>query len=188
MNIADIIKTAGTAAVTAAFPPAAALIPVINAFLGDDDKLPDNATGHQVDDALARLRPEDRATILQLQLQADIEDSRSWAAVQDALSRADAAGASTRPRIAMMMAWLVVLQVFTLCIALAVAVGESSDPLQVLTDMWPLILTAMGTPVWLLRSYFGLRTREKENRYRVATGNAPQAGMADVLRSVFSKP
>ena len=174
MNLLKILGQVGGAVVSTMVPGGAAIVAGINAFLPDDKKLPETATGVQVQDAISTLPPDQQAAVLSKQYDVEITKSNNWASIQGHLSEADKAGASTRPTISMMMAWLVVLQVFTLCALMSATIALRDDHLlDTLKDFWPLILTSMGTPIMLLRSYFGMRTEEKKHRVHAASGVAP---------------
>jgi len=185
MNLLKILGTVGSGIISIMVPGGAAIVAGINAFLPDDKKLPENATGSQVQDSISNLPPEKQAEILAKEYDVEIAKIESWATIQGHLSKADATGASTRPTIAMMMAWLVVLQVITVCILMISSVlMVNNELLSTIKEFWPMLLASMGTPILLLRSYFGMRTEEKKHRVHAATGVAPIAGL---ISSLFKK-
>lgn len=185
MNLLKILGTVGSGIISTMVPGGAAIVAGINAFLPDDKKLPENATGTEVQDAVSTLPPEKRAEILAKEYDVEIAKIESWATIQGHLSKADQSGASTRPTIAIMMAWLVVLQVITVCIImLCSAAFANNEILATIKEFWPMLLASMGTPILLLRSYFGMRTEEKKHRVHAATGIAPIAGL---ISNLFKK-
>lgn len=61
---------------------------------------------------------------------------------------------------------------------------DQVEMVQRLSDSWPLMLTVIATPTALLRAYFGMRSREKEDRYAVSTRQSiPATGfLANVVK------
>ena len=58
MDFMHIIKTAGSVALTATFSAAAPVLTEVNQFLPSEHKLPENANGQQVQDAVNELSPD----------------------------------------------------------------------------------------------------------------------------------
>lgn len=185
MNLLKILGTVGSGLVSALVPGGGAIVAGINAFLPDDKKLPETATGTQVQDAISTLPPQQQAEILSKEYDVEIAKVNAWVDIQGHLSKADEAGASTRPQISMMMAWLVVLQVFTICAVMAATIAmRDNELLSTFKEFWPFLIASMGIPAKLLHSYFGMRTEEKKHRVQAATGVAP---IASALASLFKK-
>lgn len=181
-SIKDLAIKAGAGVLTAIFPPAAALIPVVNQFLDEDEKLPDNATGDQVSGALARLTPEQLASVESKKIDLQITESNNWASVAKSLAEADHVGKSTRPQISMMMAWLVVVQVVGVVFCLGYSVvTKDKEVIIALSDSWEMLLATMGLPSILLRQYFGIRTQEKNARLSAAVGQEVNGGLLTAL-------
>ena len=113
---------------------------------------------------------------------------KEWSTVVGQLAEADKAGASTRPKIALMMAWVVAGTTGATVIAvLAATLTGDATALAGLTNAWPLVLAMLAPAVALLRSYFGLRTADKNTRAAAALGQAPAQplGALAVLRGAF---
>ncbi|MFH1526560.1 MAG: hypothetical protein ABIG69_07905, partial [Bacteroidota bacterium] len=160
----------------------------INEFLPDDKKLPADATGEQAKDAISALPPEQQALVLMKEFDVEIVEAQEFTKVQQALAQADATGASTRPIIAKMMAYCVAFVVLAFSSMWIVAVvGDQVNMMGKLTEAWPLMLAVLGTPTALLRSYFGMRTREKESRYNMATPNSSVPGALSQIIGMFKK-
>lgn len=187
-SIKDLAIKAGAGILTAVFPPAAALIPVVNQFLDDDDKLPQDATGDQVTQALGKLTPEQMVQIESKRIDLQITESNNWAKVQDSLAKADSTGNSTRPQIALMMAWMVVAQVITVCACILYSSFAKDDTaLKVLAQYWEMLTASMGVPTLVLLQYFGKRTKEKVERYKQSMGNGNQGLMQTIVGKLVSK-
>lgn len=171
MDILDIALKAGSVAIATAFPVAAPFLGVLNNMLPDDKKLPPSATGDDVKAAVETLTPQQLTGLKALRIEAEMNESNNHVSTVQALAEVDKTGNSTRPQVVIMMAWLVVLQVSTVCLSMFGAVVMGNDAiLKTLQSFWPLLLTSMGVPTTLLLRYFGQRTREKANRLAAATG------------------
>ena len=169
MKLKQILGAAANAATVLA-PQLSPAIGILNAFLPDDKKLPTTATGRDVAAAYDRLPPELQQ---QIDARAQVELAHIEAGVDrlQAMVSVENAGSNTRPQIAHMMAWTVVLAAVTMMLmwARAVWVGDSAA-LEQLAGSWELMLAILATPAALLRAYFGMRTREKQTRYAAALG------------------
>jgi len=187
MKLLDVLKTVGSVAIRTAVPGGGLILDLVNEFLPDDKKLPAHATGEQALRAIDALPPDQRARLFEKELDVEIAEINSWTSIVESLSKADAAGASTRPWIAKLMA----VEVFLIGVGLAgawlaVLLQGDSDTLATLNDSWATILAVLGTPTALLRAYFGMREREKKARYALAAGKDPQAGgIAGLLQGLF---
>jgi len=179
----DTIKGPLLTAASAVIPGGPLILGAINAMLPDDKKLPESATGGDMRDAVNQLAPEQRASLMEKQLDVEIEGIKSWTSIQEAHSIADAVGSSTRPAIAMMMAWVIVIEVAVIVGAWAFAViTGKADIVKAINDAWPMLLAIVATPTALLRAYFGMRTKEKTARYSTATGQ-PVGVVANLIKA-----
>ena len=188
MNIFDIAKTAGGAILTTLFPAAAPVIGLVNSFLDDDDKIPMNATGEQVQGALGKLPPEKYAEIASKKIDLQIADSNNFVKVQGHLAESDSKGSSTRPKIALIFAWQIVITCNVVCgaVAYSIAMGDKSV-VEVLNQVWPIMLAFIGPMTTVIYQYFGKRTQEKKERLHAAMGTQPVQGVLSSLISNFSK-
>lgn len=183
MNISTLLKNVGGSIIRNVVPGGGMVMDMVNEFLPDDKKLNKDATGEDVKQAIDSLPPDVRERVLSKQLDVQMEEIRSWTSIQDSLAKADASGASTRPRIALMMAWLVVLMVVTFIAVWGKAILYSdNEVLKTLANSWELMLTMLGTPTALLRAYFGMRTKEKKARYQAAAGQPIVDGILSLLK------
>jgi hypothetical protein len=185
MKISEIIKAAATIGAPF-FPALAAAIPVVNAFLPDDKKLPDTATGGDVEGAIRGL-PADRQVEL---LNADIDLEKTKVIentkVTQALAEVDKAGASTRPAIAMCFTITVCFNaLLTVSMwAYAVLAGQN-ELLTTIIDSWQMILAINAPFLLVIKAYFGMRTDEKNTRQHTANGLAsPLKGIASVISAI----
>jgi len=184
MNFKKLFETLKGPLLTAAstlIPGGPLILGAVNAMLPEDRKLPVTATGHDMRNAVAALSSEQRSSLMEKELDVEIAEITSWADIQQAHAVADAAGSSTRPFIALMMAWCIVTVVAIFIVVWADAViGGKAELLKTLNDSWPMILAVVGTPTALLRAYFGMRTSEKKARYSAAAGQ-PVGALASLI-------
>ena len=188
MKLSDILIKAGSTILKTLIPGSGLLIDSVNAFLPEDKKLPNDATGTQVADAVNTLPPDQRVLVLMKEYDVEIAEITSWTQVQSSLAEADKSGASTRPKIALMMAKIVSFVVVAYSSALIIAIIlDRVSMITSLSNTWPLMLAIIATPTLLLRAYFGMRSKEKENRYNVAAGQSIQPGFLKGLLSTFGR-
>ncbi len=171
MNIGEVLKKAGAAVLKEVVPGGGLILELINQFLPDEKKLPATATGAEAQAAIQALPPEQQTQILMKEMDVAMAEINTWPQVIASLASADASGASTRPFIALLMAWAVsgTVAVFVVAWAAAIATDQTAT-LKALAESWPMMLAVLGTPTALLRAYFGLRSDEKKARYSTATG------------------
>lgn len=181
----DAIKGPALAVASTLIPGGPAILGAVNAFLPADKKLPPEATGQQIVDAVQNLPPDQQAELMKMELQVEIEEIQSWTKIQDSLAQADAAGASTRPQIARWMAINVcaVIYIFIGAWAYAMFTADSAV-LTTIKDSWPMMVAVIGTPTALLRAYFGMRTKEKQSRYSAASGQDLNSGLAGLVKAI----
>lgn len=177
MNVGEMLLKTGASVLRTVFPPAGVVIDMVNDLLPDDKKLPADATGDQVKSAMDALPPDKRAEILSKEIDVEIEEIRSWTQIVQALAQADASGASTRPRIALMMAWMLVVLLSFFAGSWIIAVGfDKTDVMAQIKDSWEIFAVVLAIPMEVVRRYFGVRTEDKKVRAGAALGQPPVAG------------
>lgn len=184
MDFKSILKTVGSGLIANLVPGGSAIVSVINGFLPDDKKLPENATGEQANSAIDTLSPQDKAIVLSKQFDVEITEIREHTKVINALGEVDKTGNSTRPFIALLMAWVVAFAIVGLVIMLGVAINSKDhETVKAIGDNWPLFIALLGIPGALLRAYFGMRTKEKQQKYEAITGvSAPTGILSSILK------
>lgn len=185
MKLSDILKTAGAAAIRHTIPNGSLVLELINSFLPDDKKLSGSATGAEAEQAIESLPADQRAMLMERELDVKLAEINSWTYIQQSLNEADASGASTRPKIALMMSYVVMFTVLVFMSIWAISViRHNTEILELLSGSWELVLTLLGTPTALLRSYFGMRTEEKVARYASAAGQPKQSVFAEIISAI----
>lgn len=171
MKLGSILAKVGSSIIKNVVPGGGLILDLVNGFLPDGMKLPENSTGEQVTQAVNSLPPAAQQELLLKEFDVEIAEINSWTQIQASLAEADKAGSSTRPRIALMMAEIVSFVVVAFASMWIVAIfRDQADMIEKLTNAWPLMLAIIATPTVLLRAYFGMRTKEKKERYRMVAG------------------
>lgn len=165
MNLLDILRTAGSAAVKAAVPGGGLIVDIVNEFLPDGGKMPSNATGSGLLDAIDQLPPSQAAQLLGREFDVQIEQHHS---LQTMLQAEQVSQHTTRPRIALGAFHLVAFVTIVAISLWAYAVAVKDDTLvAAVTNGWPFVAAVVGPFVTLLWAYFGVLKQEQRNRLDV---------------------
>ncbi|AAQ96558.1 hypothetical protein [Vibrio phage VP16C] len=196
-NVWDIVKTVGSAVISHAVPGGGLVLDLINGFLDDDKKLPVTATGEQAMRAIQSLDPAQQSALLSKQLDVKIEDIKQSHDTLRTMLNADKDNPqTTRPWIAK---WAFVFTaLFSGVVGLVIIVAyayavyrQDVELVKAIVDGWPFvlgILTAVtGTFSLLLRAYFGVLTKEHENRIGAATGRYKPSAISGLLAAMRPK-
>ena len=189
MNLYSMLKKVGGSLLKNAFPPLSGVaFDLINDALPDDKKLSDNSTGSDAKEAIASLPPDQRASLLEKQLDVEMTEIKEWSNVVSALAEVDKTGNTTRPKIARDQSTLIGFGVVITLgpIAYAIVTGDSKM-IDSIASAWPLILAIIGIPAGIVNSYFGKRTKEKAQKYEAMTNTPPVAGLIPQIIGMFKK-
>ena len=96
-------------------------------------------------------------------------DMDKFNAVQESLSKEDAKGGKTRPRITWLMA--ILFTAFYITYMVSMVKGVLSGRIDL--PGWEEITALLGLPAFVLRSYFNNRTQDKKTRAAAALGINP---------------
>jgi len=187
-SILDFGAKVGKIALKNVVPGAGIVIDAVNELLPDDKKLPATATGGDLQSAVNSLPAQQRGQLMAKEFDVQIAEIEGFTNIVTALAGADAAGASTRPKIALMMAWLLTFAVSIFIGVWAISIGfDKTQTLDKLNASWPMVLSVLGPIIALLRAYFGLRTKEKQTRYAMGSPGLKNTGFLTDLISAFKK-
>lgn len=188
MNVFDIFKRVGGAVLSSVVPGYGAVVSVVNEFLPDGKKISGTSTGTEIEKAIESLPPDKQAELLSKQIDVEIVEIKEHSNVMAILADADKAGASTRPKAAMIAIWFFAIfgGLFALVVCWAI-IWAKPETLKNLKDLWPLVLSILGPPIGLLERYFGKRTKEKQARYAGAFGSPLQGGVLSALISAIRR-
>ena len=102
-----------------------------------------------------------------------------------ALCEVDKTGNTTRPEIALDMSKIICFSVIAIVSLYCVAIGTGNeDMIQSIVSGWPFIVAVLGVPAGIVNSYFGKRTKEKQQKYDAASGVSAPLG---ILARLFKK-
>ena len=182
MNLLKVLGKVGGSILADIIPGGNAILNVVNEFLPDDLKLTAKATGEQIQEAVSSLPAEQQATLLSKEFDVEVTSIQEHTKVLTALGEVDKTGNSTRPFIALMMAWVVSFSIVGLIIMLGIAINEKdSETVIAIGNNWPLAVALLGIPSGLLRAYFGMRTKEKQQKYQALTNTAPTSSLSGIV-------
>ncbi|WP_321367884.1 hypothetical protein [uncultured Desulfuromusa sp.] len=171
MKFKEILTTLKPfASVAASFVPGgSAAIELVNAFLPEDKKLPETATGGDVISAVDSLPAEQRASLFEKQIDLEIAQEEGWTDRYKAMCAAD--GQSTRPKIAYMMAQVLCFEILAFTVWCFIYPEQMRNPV-----LWTVFGTLTGVPAGVLTKYFGDLKKEQQNRLG-SSNKGPIAGI-----------
>lgn len=182
MNLQNVLKAAGSAAL-ASFPPYGPLaIAALNQVLPDSQKLPETATAADAKTALGSLPEEDRVTILTQELK--LEEAKIKEAgdtVRTMLIHDAKTPQSTRPFIAKGCFWVLgAVAVMTSSAITYAAVKGEGNTIMALSSSWELIAVVIAPLVYVLKAYFGAIQTEQKQRLNAANGYNIETGISAI--------
>ncbi len=192
----DIVTTVGGRIIEEVVPfgLGGVLIGAINKELPDDKQLPANATGKQIAQAANSLTPEQQTRLKAQEFEIDLTTIKETNETLRTMLEADAACThTTRPFIAK---WsFIFTAVFSGIVGLtavgvwAYAVTTKQVALvEAVMAGWPFIaavlLAVTGTFTMLLKAYFGLLTKESEQKVGAATGQFKPNAISTIISAV----
>lgn len=190
MNLWDIVKTVGSGLVSTMVPGGALIVGAVNAMLPDDQKLPEHATGIQVQTAVASMSSEDQASIMIQQFDVKKTDIKERHASNRAMLEAEAISPhTTRPYIAKHAFHVIAIVVLVVVGFWGYGIYKSPEEdivLQV-TSGWPFILSVIGPFVILLHAYFGVLKQEQRQKLEAANGQLAPASLFTAIKALVGK-
>jgi len=190
MNIWDIAKTVGAGALNMVLPGAgSAVLGAVNALLPDDQKLPADATGHDVAAAIQTMPADKRAALMEKQFDVDLAHIHESNASLRAMLAADATNThSTRPYIAKGSFLVVAFAIIVIVSLWAVSVfNQNVGTVKAIADGWTFILVVLAPLITLLYAYFGVLRDEHRNKLNAAGGVPATSGIAGILSAVLKR-
>lgn len=189
MKIWDILKNVGTSIIRNVVPGGGMIVDVVNDLLPDDKKLPQDATGSQITDAINSLPPDQRARVMEKELDVDIEYIQQTYTTNRAMLEAESKSQhTTRPYIAKGSFHVTSFTILAAVGMWSYGVASGNDDMvKTVMDGWPFILSVIGPLVSLLWAYFGILKKESKDRLDAATGNNAPRGVAGLISSLIKK-
>lgn len=182
MDVMSVLKSVGTGLLMST-PLGAAAVPVINAFLPEDEKLNSQSTGADAELAVNRLPPSTREKVMLAEIQLEVEQERGRTARYQAMSAAD--GQKTRALIVMKaMNALIGLSILFLLFVGWVYVTKGAE-LALSYELVALFLSVTGTFAYVVRAYFGdLRTETTSRHAAIDDKPQPMKGLAGLISAI----
>jgi len=188
MNLLNILGKVGSSILADVIPGGNAILKMVNGFLPSEGKLSEKSTGADIQDAISQLPANFQVEVLSKEFDVEITSIQEHTKVIAALGEVDKTGNSTRPFIALMMAWVVSFAIVGLIIMLGIAINEKdSESVIAIGNNWPLVTALLGIPSGLLNSYFGKRTKEKQQKYQAISNAEPKSVLTDLMSLWKSK-
>jgi len=181
MNIKDILMTVGTG-ILSATPLGALALPVINALLPADKKLPVSATGEMATSAIGKLPPGEASKIELAEIQLEVEQERGRTARYEAMCAGD--GQETRARLVnkAMNALIGLSTIFVLAIAY-VYIDKGAE-VAFSYELAAVYGVVTATFAYVVRAYFGDLRTETTSRHQTIDEKPKALGL---IAGLFTK-
>ena len=180
MNIKSFLKTVGLGLISSN-PMGAAALTVINGFLPDDKKLPENATGEQAQDAIKSLSPDQLAQLELAEIHlAEVEEEGRTARY---IAMCAAEGQETRAKVVLIAIWGLISTnlLFMLVIAWVYVERGASEAFSPSLIGTYTVMT--GTLAYVVRAYMGDLRSETRSRHETIDEKPRKPGLLEVLLS-----
>lgn len=190
MKLWDIVRNVGGGIIKNVVPGGGLIVDVVNEFLPKDKQLGADATGADVDKAVANLTPEARASLMEKEFDVDITQIQESNSTLRTMLESDAKSPhSTRPYIAKHSFHVVAFAVIvTISLWSYGIVKADTTMVKTITEGWPFLLSAIAPLAVLLRSYFGVLKQEHRDRLNAADTKPAQAsGLVGLISSMVKK-
>ncbi len=189
MKLWDVIKIAGSGIISAVVPGGGAVITAINAMLPDDAKLPENATGEQAQDAIARIPAVDRAALMDKQFDVDITQIKEAHSTVRVMLESDTKNPhTTRPYIARHSFHVVGITIIVTITLWSYGIIKADTVMvETIVNGWPFLLAAVTPLVVLLHAYFGILKTEHRQRLDAAGGTSSPTGIGALISAIVNK-
>jgi len=189
MKLWDIVKTVGSGIIKTAVPGGGMIIDMVNGFLPDDKKLPNTATGNDVNNAIANLPPEQQATIMSKELDVELTQIKESNSTVRAMLDSDAQNPhTTRPYIAKnsfhVIAFVIVVTISLWSYGI---IKQDAELIAAVMDGWPFVMAVVGPLVTLLWAYFGVLKQEHKNKLDAANGASTPTGITGILSTLLTR-
>jgi len=187
-KLIDIIKSVGAGIIREVVPGGGLLLGAVNAILPPDKRLPDTATGQDIDYIIKGLPGDQRAAILNKEFDVELAQIKEGNATLRVMLEQDAKNPhSTRPKIALGAFRVVAFSCITVISvwSYGVLTGDSAL-IKAVMDGWAFILAAIAPLTVLLQSYFGVLKAEQRNRLDAANGSTT-SGIVGLISSFIKR-
>ena len=200
MDIKNILGKIG-GVVGTVNPAAGAVIGIVNSFMPEDKKLPLEASVEQIEEAITTLSPEQRDVAVK-KIEAEIARITEQGQTDRAEVNAGVQALEIMSRVGSQWSWVrpfcvVALTVASIAIGLGVVVllgiaiwNKDKDSIAALAGNWALFFSVLYLFMEVVKSYFGLRTIERQSALQASTPsdiNVPITGNIGLIASIIQK-
>lgn len=185
MKILDILKTVG-AGVLSSHPAGAAALTLVNSFLPDEKKLPENVTGEEAENEINNLPPAQKQAILLANIDLEKTKEEGYTKRYEAMCKAD--GQETRSAIVKQaMNFLCWITLLFMCAISWVYVTNGAEAAFSDNMVW-FFFAITSTFAYVVRAYFGDLKSETQSRHTImdAKPRSP-GGIAGFIQAVRGK-
>lgn len=187
----DTVLDIASAATSIAFPALAPVIGAVNALVGDSDPVPENATGADVRQRIDRLPPDQRASLLAMQIDAkkceivakkDMYVSDNITKVEMFKILSETNGQTTRPEVVRKFASdiRVVTWLSLFALLLMIYLTDGKPDWTALGALGAFTASILTTQNLVIRKYFDALESEQRNVIEGSTGSQLTSGMPGV--------
>lgn len=182
MDLMSVLKTVGTG-LLASTPFGLAALPIINAFLPEDEKLNSSTSGEDAEQAIYNLPASSRETLMLADINLQVEEERGRTARYQAMSAAD--GQETRAKIVTKaMHALIGLSIIFLAFVGWVYVSKGAEA-ALSYELVALFGAVTGTFAYVVRAYFGDLRTETQSRHATIDDKPQQVkGLAGLVAAI----
>lgn len=189
MKLWDIVRSVGSGIIRNVVPGGGMIIDVVNELLPDDKKLAKDATGADIDTAVASLPPAEKARIMEKEFDVEITQIKESNETVRAMLESDAKTPhTTRPYIAK-GSFLVVAfaSIMTISIWAYGVIIQDKEIVKAIMEGWQFVLAVIGPLVTLLWAYFGVLKTEHKNKLNAASGLTEPSGLGGLISKLMDK-
>lgn len=181
MNILNILKDVGMGIISAS-PIGKLALPVINALLPDDKKLPANATGEDAAAIIKSLPPEERSKIELAEI--DLEKAEIEGQTERYKAMCSADGQETRAKLVNKAMNSLILLSFMFVCAMAYVYVTDGAQAAFSVEMIGAFFAVTGVYAYVIRSYFGdLKVETKSRHATIDTKQQPGSLLTNFIAS-----
>ena len=185
-------------AIASAVPGLGVALGMVNEFLPPDRKLPETSTGQDIMDAYSNDIDESSREALDSRTEVELATLKAEENMLNAMVSVEDKGSNTRPKIALIMTWAVVVEsgayLLLMFMSLAYAIlcaPEHGDKalatVDLITGAWPAFAALITPKLSIIGYYFGRRTMEKKSRYAAATGVQSVGPMGGLISMIMNR-
>lgn len=190
MKLWDIVRSVGGGIIKNVVPGGGLIVDVVNELLPSDQQLGTDATGTDIDQAVAGLPAAARAKLMEREFDIDIKQIEESNSTLRTMLESDAKNPhTTRPYIAKHGFHVLGVTILLVVLLWSYGVAIANNLLvKTIQDGWPFVLAVNAPLVTLLYAYFGILKAEHRDRLSAADVKPrPLSGIAGIISNLVKK-